>query len=280
MGHLHTVSDPAHDPVEHYSLQARNCGSDTPLPGGLTTIQMERLKGLLAAHGMGHAMHMAPVGSSAGDGGDLMFDDEAPRTAASPRTATTRSGAQRAGRRGRPCGGVSRSARPVAPGGRGCGLGGSVGWRGGTPHPWRRRRTSSRSSRTPRGLAEGSCHLSPLRRICKIVAEQLQRQIEGRDDLLRVADVEPSDIEEGAGRVAEKDHPARPAARSRLEPPAAIPLQCAPKLRRLRLPLVLAHGEDDNPERRRAWESLPRLERAREPAGSRRSAVHQAESGI
>lgn len=77
-GGKYHLSDPAHDPVEHYSLQARNCGSDTRILGGLTTIQMERLKGLLAAHEMGHAMHMAHVGNFATDCGDLMFDDEAP----------------------------------------------------------------------------------------------------------------------------------------------------------------------------------------------------------
>lgn len=77
-GILYTVPDPAHDPVEHYSLQGRNCGADTPLLGGFTTIQMERLKGLIAAHEIGHALHMPHIGNFATDCGDIMFDDEAP----------------------------------------------------------------------------------------------------------------------------------------------------------------------------------------------------------
>ncbi len=76
-GILYTVPDPAHDPVEHYSLQARDCSSDSAVLGGLTTIQMEQVKGLIAAHEMGHAMHMDHVRDFATDCGDMMFDDEA-----------------------------------------------------------------------------------------------------------------------------------------------------------------------------------------------------------
>jgi hypothetical protein len=77
-GFLYTVPDPGHDPVEHYSLQARNCGSDTAVLGGLNSLQMERLKGFIAAHEMGHAMHMDHLRSFANNCGDLMFDNEAP----------------------------------------------------------------------------------------------------------------------------------------------------------------------------------------------------------
>jgi hypothetical protein len=76
-GILYTVPDPLHDPVEHYSLQARTCGADAPILGGLTTIQMERLKGLIAAHEMGHAMHLDHLRTFATDCSDIMFDDEA-----------------------------------------------------------------------------------------------------------------------------------------------------------------------------------------------------------
>ena len=76
-GFLYTVPDPGHDPVEHYSLQARNCGSDTAVLGGLNSLQMERLKGFIAAHEMGHAMHMDHLRSFVSDCGDLMFDTEA-----------------------------------------------------------------------------------------------------------------------------------------------------------------------------------------------------------
>lgn len=77
-GILYTVPDPAHDPVEHYSLQARSCLTDDPILGGLTTIQMERLKGLIAAHEMGHAMHMDHLRDYPADCSAMMFDTEAP----------------------------------------------------------------------------------------------------------------------------------------------------------------------------------------------------------
>ncbi|MGH9456656.1 MAG: hypothetical protein ACRD2J_03340 [Thermoanaerobaculia bacterium] len=77
-GILYTVPDPAHDPADHYSLQARRCSDDTAVLGGLTTLEMERLKGLLAAHEMGHAMGMKHLKNFPGDCGDLMFDTEAP----------------------------------------------------------------------------------------------------------------------------------------------------------------------------------------------------------
>lgn len=76
-GILYTVPDPAHDPVEHYSLQARSCLTDDPIVGGLTTIQMERLKGLIAAHEMGHAMHLAHLTNYPADCSTMMFDTEA-----------------------------------------------------------------------------------------------------------------------------------------------------------------------------------------------------------
>jgi predicted metal-dependent hydrolase len=38
---------------------------------------MESLKGLIAAHEMGHAMHMDHLKSFASDCGDIMFDTEA-----------------------------------------------------------------------------------------------------------------------------------------------------------------------------------------------------------
>jgi len=74
---LYTVPDPAHDPVEHYSLQARSCLTNNAILGGLTTIQMETLKALIAVHEMGHAMHMDHLRSYPVDCGDLMFDTEA-----------------------------------------------------------------------------------------------------------------------------------------------------------------------------------------------------------
>lgn len=76
-GILYTVPDPAHDPVEHYSLQARDCASNTPVLGGLTTLQMELLKGLIATHEMGHAMHMDHLRTYPDNCRDLMFDTEA-----------------------------------------------------------------------------------------------------------------------------------------------------------------------------------------------------------
>ena len=63
--------------MEHYSFQARSCLTDDPILGGLTTIQMERLKGLIAAHEMGHAMHLAHLTSYPADCGKMMFDTEA-----------------------------------------------------------------------------------------------------------------------------------------------------------------------------------------------------------
>lgn len=44
--------------------------------GGLTSLEMEQLKGFLAAHEMGHAMRMAHLQNSGTDCGDLMYDTQ------------------------------------------------------------------------------------------------------------------------------------------------------------------------------------------------------------
>jgi hypothetical protein len=75
-GMLYTVPSPAHDPVEHYSSQARRCADGGPVVGGLTTLEMERLKGLIAAHEAGHAMRIEHLRDASSDCGDLMFDTE------------------------------------------------------------------------------------------------------------------------------------------------------------------------------------------------------------
>lgn len=79
-GILYTVPDPGHDAVEHYSVQARRCVDGSPVVGGLTTIEMERLKCLIAVHEIGHALRMDHLKNSSSDCGDLMFDNEGPAT--------------------------------------------------------------------------------------------------------------------------------------------------------------------------------------------------------
>jgi hypothetical protein len=76
---LYTVPSPQNDFVEHYTVRTTRCSDDSVVLGGLTSLEMERLKGFLAAHEMGHAMRMDHLQNRLADCGDLMYDTMGPR---------------------------------------------------------------------------------------------------------------------------------------------------------------------------------------------------------